>query len=63
MAWGLERPRRPFVRFVADNSKSVIAALMTHFLAAGSALLIHQITAKEDAVEDCDWFVAHLFPF
>lgn len=45
------------IRFVADNSKSVIAAMMTHFLAAGSAVLIHQITEREDAVEDCDWYV------
>eukprot|EP00037_Helgoeca_nana_P002396 m.33515 g.33515 ORF g.33515 m.33515 type:complete len:256 (-) comp12564_c0_seq2:119-886(-) len=45
------------IRFVADNSKSVIAAMMTHFLAAGSAVLIHQITEREDAVEDCDWYL------
>mmetsp|Transcript_27357 Transcript_27357/g.71717 ORF Transcript_27357/g.71717 Transcript_27357/m.71717 type:complete len:332 (-) Transcript_27357:271-1266(-) len=57
MAWLLESPRRPFIRFVADNSKSVIAATMTHFLAAGSAILIHNITEREDAVEDCDWYL------
>eukprot|EP00038_Savillea_parva_P003367 m.124587 g.124587 ORF g.124587 m.124587 type:complete len:367 (+) comp11156_c0_seq9:574-1674(+) len=57
IAWGCEQPRRPFIRFVADNSKSVIAATMTHFLAGGSALLIRKITEQEDAVEPCDWYI------
>lgn len=56
LAWICESPRRPFTRFCADNSKSVLAALMTHFLAGGSAILIHDVTEGEYAVESCDWY-------
>lgn len=58
LTWVLEKPRRPFVRFVADNSKSGLAALMTHFLAGGTTLLLEHIVAKRDGVMTCDLYFA-----
>jgi hypothetical protein len=53
--WWTEKPRRPLIRFIADNSKSVMLAVMTHFLAGMSAVMIKRIV-KHDNVLDCDWY-------
>lgn len=35
ISWLAEKPRRHFIIFCADNSKSVLAAICTHFMASG----------------------------
>eukprot|EP00040_Diaphanoeca_grandis_P004173 m.27377 g.27377 ORF g.27377 m.27377 type:complete len:319 (+) comp15737_c0_seq1:182-1138(+) len=52
-SWLCERPRRPFIRFMADNSKSVFAAMITHFLCGGSAIAIDNISPD---TQQCDWY-------
>jgi len=54
MSWLCESPRRSFVRFVADNSKSVFAATITHFLCGGSAIAIDSISPD---TQQCDWYL------
>lgn len=56
LTWLLEHPRRPFIRFVADNSKSVLAAIMTHFLAGASTLVLSDVVDKKAHVMACDWY-------
>lgn len=65
LLWRYEKPRRHFVQFCADNSKSVMLALTTHFLVLViSALLgdvtVPKCTSRSDlhpGAEPCDWYI------
>jgi len=43
VSWYTERPRRAILQFCADNSKSVIAACLTHFIASAMAVALYAI--------------------
>ena len=45
--WRAERPRRTFAQFAADNGKSVILALVTHFYVLGESAALGDVTTPK----------------
>lgn len=56
-SWLTERPRRSFVMFFADNSKSAVAAGVTHFMASGIAALLQNGVSGEGYESECDFYI------
>lgn len=62
--WCLESPQRHPVQFIADNSKSIILALMTHFLVIAITALLGDVTTPHCSAtslhagaQPCDWYI------
>ena len=57
LSWLLERPRRSFVAFFADNSKSAAAAGVTHFMASAIARVLEVADAGNGYNSECDFYI------
>ena len=65
MLWLFERPQRTGLQFVADNSKSIFLAFMTHFLVLIISALLGDATTPDcpspsnphPGAEPCDWYI------
>jgi hypothetical protein len=66
--WYTERPRRTFVHFAADNSKSMLLATMTHFLVIAITSIVGDVVVPHCNVtqgavdvnpgaQPCDWYI------
>eukprot|EP00039_Didymoeca_costata_P001042 m.49182 g.49182 ORF g.49182 m.49182 type:complete len:354 (+) comp10602_c0_seq1:4363-5424(+) len=59
-AWMREKPQRRFLQFVADNSKSAIAAMITHVIATFMARELNSLE-KDGYHNECDWYIVVFF--
>lgn len=66
MLWWRETPRRSAVQYIADNSKSIILALCTHFLVVVMASVLGDVTEPKcdcakgpmkGGAQPCDWYI------